>query len=306
MPGKIVEPGSPLDLSEEEKEKLPENPQAAGSKASIITLKGLAVTESGEVTRSKYFNILNTSVDDYSDIQFTPEEAKQVRNTMLHLSTGTTASMPVTCTPACPWKARCVYEKLGKAPYGRQCLVELNIMKNAQMRYLEEYDVDPLNYTEWTMVNQLAEIEVMLWRINQNLVEDPQEASGVVEQTVGIDNQGNAITQKQISQFYELQDKLYNRKDKLVKRLVGDRQEKYKMQAALKKVDDKDASTSMADIRQKIESASRALDVLASKKATPAQLLEKTTDSESVESTPASGDSPLSPDDITVGEENND
>ncbi len=301
MPGTPIPPGSPLDLDSEEIANLEDVPPK--TKVSLVTLKGLTMSENGEVYRSKYFNILNTSIDDYSDIQFTPEEARKVKATMMHLSTGTTASLPVTCTgPECPWKSRCIYWELGKAPIGRQCLVELNILKNAQMRYLEEYDVDPANYTEWTMVNQLVEIEVMLWRINQNLADDPRQAAGVVEQVIGVDHQGNVLTQQQISQFMELQDKLYNRKDKLVKRLVGDRQEKYKMQAALNKLDENDPSTTMAEIRTKLERATRALDIIASDQAEQAQLAENVGETETTTTGPPANDLPLSPDDITVGD----
>lgn len=200
MPGKPIQPGDPLDLSPEEIEQLEEvDSIAPTSNVESVTLKGLVQRKSGEIVKSKYFNIVNQSLDDYSDIKFTPEEAKKVKHTMTFLSTGSHATTPVTCTPNCPWKERCVYFEIGKAPFGRQCLVEVNIMKSAQINFLEEYEVDPSNYTEWTMISQLAEIEVMLWRINQNLAKNAEEAAGVVEQNVGFDRERKCqITQTEI------------------------------------------------------------------------------------------------------------
>lgn len=307
MSGKPVSEDSPLHPSNIDESNT--RNRRDGEQLQTLTLRGFGLTEDGEVvknaTKSKYFNLLSQSLDDYSDIEFTHEEAKRFQSHITHLSTGASATVPVLCAgDACPWRTRCPLWEMGKAPLGRQCLIELNIIKNAQLRYLEEYEVNPDNFTEWTMINQLAEVEVMLWRINQNLATDPKLASGTVEQTVGFDQQGTQITRQEVSHFFELQDRLNTRKNKIVKMLVGDRQEKYKREAALKKRETDDPSSKMANLRDEMDSLQRELNK--AREALPiegeAQVVENTEEIESAKSSGSNeaSDEILSPDDITV------
>lgn len=299
-----VPPDSPLNVPVDEIENLPAREDArtehVREKVTAITLRGIALTDKGTVVKSKFFNILNQSIDDYSDIQFTLSEARKYKAMVMNYSTGSCASTPVLCTGEhCPWADRCPLYTMGKAPLGRQCLIELNIIKNAQLSYLNEYDVDPYNYTEWTMINELADIEVYLWRINQNLARNADLASGIVEQTTGVTPQGHEIKRKEISAFFELQDKLLNRKRRIVKMLVGDRQEKYKRQAALKTIDERDPSSSMALVRSKLEKLEREVDIVASNLAEPAEVVGSESEGKA-EKALSTENSPLSPDDVII------
>jgi len=124
---------------------------------------------------------------------------------------------------------------------------------------MEEYNVDPENFTEVSYCSQLAEIEVYLWRINNNLAK-PENAALIVDQPVGVDSEGNPIMQQQLSPLMDLKEKLQNRMSRIVKLMVGDRQEKYKKEAALKKTDDKDPSSKQAEMRRRIEELKRRFD----------------------------------------------
>lgn len=299
-----LDPKDPLlDITDEEKAKLPAA-GTHGNKSAYFTTNGLAITEDGRLTRSKYLNVLTNTLDDYSDVIMTKEEAARVRLTIFNLKHGSTAAIPVICTgPHCPWAARCVYQQMNKAPLGRQCLVELNLMKQWQLNYYEEYEIDPDNFTEMTLVNELVEVEVHLYRCNLSLALDPQQAVGVVDVNIGVDHHGNPITQKQISQLMELREKLLARKHRLFKLMVGDRQEKYKKEAALKEKEISDPSSTMAVLREKMESLSRELGKAAAVGALQAgivqgQLLEKSEVSESGEKKPGREAAPLSPDDL--------
>jgi hypothetical protein len=123
---------------------------------------------------------------------------------------------------------------------------------------MEEYEVDPASFTEVSYCNELSEIEVMLSRLNQQLGR-PENADGTIDQMVGITHDGTPLTQKQISPFVEQKEKLLNRKSKIIKLMVGDRQEKYKKEAALKVRETKDPSSRQAEARRKIESLQRNL-----------------------------------------------
>jgi hypothetical protein len=223
---------------------------------------GTGVTLSGKEKKTRFFQYLDYDLDNYSDISFTLEEALRIHNHISKLQTGATAMVPLFCggEERCPFKERCPFLLMGKIPpVGRQCLIELQLLKHWQYTYMEEYDVDPENFTEIHYCEELAEIEIYLLRINHNLAK-PENAALIVDQPVGVDSDGNPITQQQLSPLMELKEKLQNRMSRVVKLMVGDRQEKYKKEAALKQKQDEDPSQKQANIRRRIESLSRELE----------------------------------------------
>lgn len=138
------------------------------------------------------------------------------------------------------------------------CLVEVELMKRWITDYMEEFDVDPNNATEVAYVNELAELQILEMRVNMNLAK-ASNAELVTEQTIGVDRDGDPILQQHISPFMELKEKLSNRRSKIIKLMVGDRQEKYKKEAALKLKLEDDPSSKMAAMRTKLEGLSRQL-----------------------------------------------
>jgi hypothetical protein len=194
---------------------------------SLVTIKidGTGITKGGEEVRTKFFRTLAYDLDNYSDISFTPEEALKINNHIAKLQTGSTAIVPLICSPKCPFKERCPFYLMGKPPYLRSCLLETNMIKHWIIQYMTEYDVDPENFTEVGYCNELAEIEIYLWRLNNNLAK-PENAELVIDQAVAVDRQGNTILQKMLSPFMEQKEKLQNRRSRIVKLMVGDRQER--------------------------------------------------------------------------------
>ena len=162
-------------------------------------------------------------------------------------------------THNCPFADRCPLQQINKAPIGKQCLIEVQLMKEWIMRYFEEFDVDPNNFTEVGYVNELADLMVLEMRINMNLAK-AENATGIIDQVMGVDREGDPIIQKQISPFLEMKERIGNRRSKIIKLMVGDRQEKYKKEAALKIRIDSDPSNQMSALRGKLESLKRELD----------------------------------------------
>lgn len=136
-------------------------------------------------------------------------------------------------------------------------------MKEWTIRYIEEYDVDPNSMTEIGYANELAEIEILLMRLNMNIAK-VENAELVIDQTIAISQDGTPIVRKEISPFMEMKERLQNRRSKVIKLMVGDRQEQYKKEAALKVKLDKDPSSRMSDMRSKLESLTRQLDTMSS------------------------------------------
>ncbi len=258
---KVVDPQNPADKLHLPVLREKEDPPVS------IRLSGTAITESGKLTTHKYFEFLNMDFEEY-DVEYTPEEARKIRGHLSKMSTGSTSMTPQICSPRCPWKDRCVFYSMNKAPLGLPCLIEVNLLREWTTAYFNEYKVEPTNFTEITMISELAEIEVLLWRINMGLSR-AENVSMTIEQMIGVATNGEPINQTQVSPLYELKERLSARKTKLVKLLVGDRQEKYKKEAALRKSDDSDPSSAMANIRYRLERVQRDM------KATERALAEK-------------------------------
>lgn len=243
----------------------------------LVSPSGWALTESGKVTRNEFFNFMEYDKDRYSDIVLHPDDAKKIHQHLLRLSTGVTASTPIFCKGAeCPFATRCPLVQLkseannedkypdpstrpdpkhGKAPLFRPCSLEVELLKVSAIKYMNEYQVDPENYTEVGYINELAEIDILLHRLNMS-ISKPENAELVTDQVVGVGQDGTPIIQKQISPYMEQRNKLLDRKSKIVKLMVGDRQEKYKRDAALKTKDTGDTSNKMADIRRSLDNLS--------------------------------------------------
>lgn len=227
--------------------------------------------------KSQFFKFLDIDLDRYKEVEYTQDEARFIKQRMQHLSTGSAAALPLICKgPQCPFARKCPFiaideqrqeewEKVQRegdvqfaeppvlqTPIGKHCLVEINLLNQWTRLYVFEFDVAEESFVDLSMCRELAEIEVMLWRINNGLGKD-ENVELVQETTVGTDREGNPLTKKELNTLVEARERMVNRKSKLIKLMVGDRQEKYKREAALKTKDDADPSTSAAQLRNKLQ-----------------------------------------------------
>lgn len=218
--------------------------------------------EEGEKDQENLVQVLNDITEDYSAVQLNREEAGQLTRQLKRMATGSAQFSPMECAGAeCPFHRRCPLVQMkdsedshprhGKAPVGKQCLLEVTMLRDGTLNLVREYEVDPNNFTEFNLVTEIAEIEILQWRLNM-MLSRPENASLVIDQVVGTDQDGNPLVQQQVSPIFEQKQKLANRKTKLVKLMVGDRQEKYKKEAALKQKTEADASSTMAEVKKNL------------------------------------------------------
>lgn len=233
----------------------------------LVKLDGTTLMEDGSTGKTNLFKCLDVKPIDYPDIYLKPEEAVRVSNHIRTLKTGASAAIVVYCKGAnCPFANGCPLISIDKGrreadpkaplctPVGRPCPIESQLLQEWTLLFLEEYEVDPKNATEFFMVRELAETELMLWRLNNNLAK-PENAELVSECVVGVDGEGNALTRMETNAFLSTKETLQNRKARLIKLMVGDPEGKYKRQAALKISDEGDASTSTAQLKTKLNNA---------------------------------------------------
>ena len=227
--------------------------------------------------KSQFFNFLDIDLDRYKEVEYTKEEALYIKQRMQHLSTGSAAALPLICggPNKCPFAKKCPFvaidEKRQKdweeaqesgmaqfseppkfqTPIGKHCLVEVNLLNEWTRLYVNEFDGGEESFVELGFCRELAEIEVMLWRLNNGLSKE-ENAELLQETIVGMDRNGNALKRKEKNSLLDVRENMVNRKSKLIKLMVGDRQEKYKREAALKTREATDPSTSAAQLRNKI------------------------------------------------------
>lgn len=228
--------------------------------------------------QSQYIRFLEHP-DDYSDISFSPTEAQFIRRRLTHLSTGAFAAIPLTCRwDYCPFAEKCPFYLLGKNLEGKACLVETTLLKEWTIGFLKEYGVHPESMTDRIYVQEMAEIELLLYRINTNLSK-LQYGELVADSVSNVTPQGNVIYEEKVVPLMDLKLRLQARRDRIVKMMVGDRQEKYKRQAALKQADKEDASSKGATLKQKLDQLQRQVAIVGAKIAgSPNGLLSEASD----------------------------
>lgn len=215
---------------------------------------------SNDITRKGVHWALLADTDDYSDLNFTSAEAEQISRKIAQLSIGPTLALPLKCWPSrCPFASVCVFHSIGKAPgNGRTCLVEMNLVREWTMNLVEEYGVSQEDITDRFLLQELVEHQLTVYRINSNL-SLPENADLVEETAIGQTREGDPITRKEILALMELKLKIQKRIDTIIKRMVGDRQEKYKKASALKTRDNADLSSSLASAAKELEVMTREL-----------------------------------------------
>jgi len=231
------------------------SPEGYGrAKKALVTLSGLALTQDGKLTKHDWFDFLDVKLDNYDDIILSADDARRLQHYFKKLSTGTVSTIPMYCggEKHCPQADFCEFVKLGKIPLGRRCLVEVELVDFWTKRYLEEYDVDVNDQTDVYMIGELAELNVLEMRINNILAKF--ENSELSEVTIaGQDQDGRPIETVKISRFWEIKESIKNRRLKILEALVGTRKDKYKRDAALKRMDSSDGKTSLAELKRTID-----------------------------------------------------
>lgn len=212
-----------------------------------------ALTISGPVTQTALKAQMEIQTD--VSVTYTEEELAKVRKRLTNLRTGSTAALPLTCHgQACPFSQQCIFFELDKHQLNKPCLIEINLLNEWRSLYVDEYDIDPTKLSQITLINELAEIELMLWRLNNNLAK-AEHADLTVVNDIGMDTEGNVLSRREVSSFFEARERLLNRKSRVIRSMVGDRENKYKERAALKQADSGDPSSKTADLRSHVEGA---------------------------------------------------
>jgi len=240
--------------SEDEKYRSSKEERGDDSKdpVKVVSLRGLGVTEGGDLVDRNFFVAMSDHLTNYNDRMLTREDAIKLQRKMIAYSTGAASVAPLTCFGGeCPMSHVCPFineDITGGPPLTHPCPIELDMMRVKKKAYIDEYRVSLESPTELSFIDELVRIEIFEWRLTGQLSK-PRDSALVSEEVIGLDKDEDPIMTRKISPVLEALDRLASRKTKVVQAMVGDRREKYKKQSSIGERGD-DASTHLADIAE--------------------------------------------------------
>lgn len=156
------------------------------------------------------------------------------------------SSIPMTCeAQKCIFADTCPLLKQNLAPKGNPCPIEMSMVSQFTMEYMEQLDVHAENLVEVSMIRDLVDQEVQYLRKTKLLAKE----HFVQENVIGVDENGTPILKKELHLAVELEDKLHKRRKDLRNQLLATREAKAKagqMQM--------DSAQAISDILYKVQS----------------------------------------------------
>lgn len=159
---------------------------------------------------------------------WTSEERQQAADLVRPQKTRTLmfSSIPMNCEGArCIFASTCPLLKENLAPVSNPCPIEMSIVSQFMIEYMEQLEVHPDNLVEISMVRDLVDQEVQYIRKTKLLAKE----SFVQENIVGVDDNGKPIIKKELHLAVELEDRLHKRRKDLRNQLMATREAKAKL-----------------------------------------------------------------------------
>ena len=155
-------------------------------------------------------------------------ESKKAAMTMLSTKNGLFCRIPIVCKgDGCPYRGSCKLCEFGLDPVGEPCVIETTMIEQKLANYTQEFDLESGSYTDWTMVKELINAEVMIERC---LALMSQEGSGITEEFIGTsESTGIDYFRKEISKAQELYERNLKNKERILDTMMATRKAKSKI-----------------------------------------------------------------------------
>lgn len=137
--------------------------------------------------------------------------AKQAAMRMLATSTGMYARVPITCKgEECPYAEQCQLLPYDMAPVGEYCPIETSQIELRVTQYMKDIDIDSASFTDRALVDEIVQCDILLERCKALMA---REGSPVIQMSIGIDNEGNEITQPGVSKAWEAYERISKKRN---------------------------------------------------------------------------------------------
>jgi hypothetical protein len=151
------------------------------------------------------------------------EIAKRLRAT----KHGLYANVPIICkAEGCPYAESCELQQMGLAPFAEKCPMEIAAIEDLFTRYCSDMNInpeDPTQQVDAIMVKEVVDIDVSMLRCDKKMAIN---ADFIIDQVVGMSEDGEAISRKELHPLTEYKEKLRAQKFKTLNLLNSTRKDK--------------------------------------------------------------------------------
>lgn len=203
------------DFDEDEEDNASEQQDAAQ----------LAIAEQREL-QEKSQKLLNmfTSKDNPWGYSQKGLAAKTLAMRALGTTHGMYARVPIVCKgERCPYAGSCVYQMNDMAPEGEFCPQETAMVEQEVTGYANDLDIENASFSDRTLLNEIVQCDIMLERCKALMA---KEISPVIEMSIGIDQEGNEITQPAVSKAWESYERISKKRNEAMQLLMLTRKDR--------------------------------------------------------------------------------
>lgn len=221
-------------------------------KGELLVLDGTELVD-GKLQKTDFFNFLKTDLSDYSHITMTPAQALKFKNSVVRMKHGTSAAIPMLCCGERCFNKLCAFHDEKNYPLSLQCLLEVRLVQSLTKSYMEDLNVDPDSPSELVLINKLVECDLIDYRANLGLSGAREEEDATLLLTTLIETDTGTNEMTKIHPLLDAKEKAHRQRMHILESMAATRREKYKKAAALKKSEDSDASTFLADLKEEFQ-----------------------------------------------------
>ena len=155
-------------------------------------------------------------------------ESKKAAMTMLSTKTGLYSRIPIICKGhECPYAGTCGLLEYGLETIGERCVMETTMIEQKLANYTQEFDLDESSYTDWTLVKELINAEIMIERCMAII---SHEGTAIEEIFIGSnESTGESFFRKDISKVQDLYERNLKIKERILDQMMATRKAKSKI-----------------------------------------------------------------------------
>lgn len=199
---------------------LPKQRADEHGRLALVRMDGVGLTENGKLTKTKFFERLRRGREVYKDLVFTKDEAIHISTHYETLSIGINSVVPLKCFGQdCSFADTCPYQQVNKAPVGLPCLLEYDLLLYHTEQLMDHFNVEPDDYVDLMLVQELAELVVYEMRVTRILSErDNNRLNGL---KMAFSPNGTPYEEEVIHWAWDLKEKIKTRRLKVLETLMG-------------------------------------------------------------------------------------
>jgi len=222
---------------QELKKELPKQDSKYHGTVELVSINDVALTNTGELTKTAFFEKMNIDKEVYGDIALTTSEARSLKSSFNNMTTGVNSVIPMKCSgDSCPFSDSCWFYNNEKAPVGKPCIVEHQLLRYHTSKFFEEFEIDINSHSEVMLIQELSELIVFEMRVTR-VLSNPENAT-LMGLKLKFSPDGEPIEEETEHWAWGIKEKIKNRRMKILASLNATRQAKIPLKRFEKDNDD--------------------------------------------------------------------